>query len=347
MEIVNSDLTAERFANRLLRHLRQRAEAVGWVLDWGEITAQSGIWVSNQGLEAGQAISFQQYYHLLAVCTPQLVETDFFVCLGDDYDITDLGVLGYAMLSAQNLEKSWALSLHSGSLLHHPLQRQRRLMNQRVSVELSAPLHNELLARALIEEWIFGTWKWIRQRLPDIANAEGLSLSLAYPAPNYQHRYAEYFKGEIKFGQRNNELSFPEHWYYQAFPSANPATAALCQQQCQLIQAGLQAGDELLDQVRSSLLLKPQREFPNLDTMAARFRMPSHTFHRRLKTSGQSYRMVVTEVKMALAKHYVLNTQLPFQEVSYLLDFEHPPSFYRAFKKNFGYTPDQLRGGRS
>lgn len=346
MEILNSDLSAERFANRLLRHLQQRGNIVGQVLDWGQIAAHSGIHLSSQGLVAKQAISFQQYYRLLTACAPQLAGTDFFVCLGGDYDITDLGVLGYAMLSAQNLEQSWRLSLHSGSLLHHPLQRQRHIIDQRVSVELSAPLHNDLLARALIEEWMFGTWKWIRQRLPDIGAASDLRLSLSYPAPDYHASYAEHFKGQIKFGQEKNALSFPEHWYYQAFPSANPATAALCQQQCQLIQAGLQAGDELVDQVRSSLLLKPQREFPNLDTMAARFRMPGHTFHRRLKISGQSYRVVVTEVKMELAKHYVLNTQLPFQEVSYLLDYEHPPSFYRAFKKSFGLTPEQLRTAR-
>lgn len=348
MDRFDNDISAERFSSRLLTHVGQMNERLSIPFDWEQMSTASGLQVSASGLNMdGAAIGFEQYYRLLIACAPQFGDSDFFIVLGNDYDITDLGVLGYAMLSAQNLQKSWQLSLHSESLLHHPLQCFRQVSKGRVSVELSAPMHHDLLTRALTEEWVFGTWRWIRQRLPEIENTPGLKLSLAYPKPAYHKRYRDFFSGEMQFSQAKTELSFPESWYYRKFQSANPATAELCMQQCRLIQANLKPGDNLLERVRDKLLLMPQREFPDLQSMAESFKMPSHSFHRRLKSNGVNYRAVVTEVKMGLAKHYLLNTKLPLQEISYLLDYEHSPSFYRAFKVFFKQTPDSLRKNNS
>ena len=46
---------------------------------------------------------------------------------------------------------------------------------------------------------------------------------------------------------------------------------------------------------------------------------------------------------MALAKHYLEETDLAIQEIAYLLDYSQPAPFSRAFKIHFGVSPDHSR----
>ena len=77
--------------------------------------------------------------------------------------------------------------------------------------------------------------------------------------------------------------------------------------------------------------------------MAAHFKVPTYTFQRRLKKAGTSYRYIVAEVRMELAKKYLESTAIPLKEISYLLGYDYPPNFFRAFKKWFGFTTESIR----
>ncbi len=291
----------------------------------------------------GPSLNLHEYYDLLASLAPQVRGNDFYLSLGSRYDITDLGVLGYALISADNLQRSWELTFHASSLLVHPLGTRRRVEHDRIVVELYSPgtLHKNW--QWAYEEWLSGTWKWMCQRLPQIAENDSLVVNLAYPEPEYGARYREIFPGEVNFNSARTELSFPEAWYQLPFPSASPTVALACEQQCLSIMAQMEIQSDLVQSVRRKLLLNPQPPLPSVADMAAQFRLPSHTFHRRLKKEGMNYQTIVTEVRMELAKDYLKNTALHLQEISYLLGYEHPPSFYRAFRKWVGRTPQEYR----
>lgn len=340
----DAELETRRIASNFLKRFHQCLGSVEQSLDWQALGMALGV---DPKLLMGEiaGIDFQQYYRLLELATPQLQQTGFYLQLGNSYDITDVGVLGYALLSAENLRKSWELTFHSSSFLLHPLTSHRAVRKGRVEVVLQAPAYS-LAETCLMEEWLAGTWKWICQRLPEVADNPDMALELNYAEPGYGDDYRALFPGPVRFSQSVTRLSFPEAWYDIPFPAANPATASLCQQQCQLITSQLEKGADLVEQVRHSLLLNPQRGFPSLEAMAARFRLPGYTFHRRLVKAGTSYKQIVNEVRMELAKHYLQHSQLPLQEISYLLAYEHPPSFYRAFKKWFGITPQICRQRR-
>ncbi|MCR8922959.1 AraC family transcriptional regulator [Dasania sp. GY-MA-18] len=298
------------------------------------------------GLDAKQAqarITLNQYYRLLALTAPRLQGQGFFLQLGQCFDISDAGVLGYASLSVDNLRQSWELTDRNYALYPHPLTAQRLIDSQRVSLRLNIPAQSINDSRYLQEEWLSATWKWMCQRLPEIAQRKELVVKLAYPAPSDKEYYQRIFPGPVLFDQEHSELSFPLSWYDIPFPSANPATAALCQQQCQFIMNQLASQTDLVEQVQRLLLLSPQRELPSLAEMAQHFHLASHSFHRQLKKSGVSYRQIINEVKMELAKDYLAKTTLPLQEISYLLGYEHAANFYRAFKQQLGMTATEFR----
>ncbi|XXT51298.1 AraC family transcriptional regulator [Sorangium sp. So ce542] len=58
---------------------------------------------------------------------------------------------------------------------------------------------------------------------------------------------------------------------------------------------------------------------------------------------GTSFQQILKETREALARHYLEKTSLPVAEISFLLGFSEPNSFYRAFRSWTGTTPDQAR----
>jgi len=280
---------------------------------------------------------------LLEISAPLLHQYGFFLKLGQLFDISDAGLLGYASLSVENLRQSWKITSQNYFLFPHPLTAIEVSNSNEVSFRLKHSDSSIFSSSYLQEEWISSTWKWMRIRLPKVTHDKALTVKFSFSVPKYHELYKEVFPGKILFDQEATEMCFPEHWYDLRFPTANPATAKLCQQQCSLIISQLDPHNDLVDRVRRLLLITPQREFPTLENVAQEFQLPIHTFHRQLKKSGLSYRYIANEVRMELAKDYLDKTNLPLEEISYLLGYEHSANFYRAFKKWLGHTPTDYR----
>ncbi|SEK34289.1 transcriptional regulator, AraC family [Colwellia chukchiensis] len=344
MFIQEAHQQTNHLARKLFSHFYAlvKAEGLSDTLDIEACVAQVGGGINPADVDQS-LITLNQYYQLLELSAPTLADTDFYLKLGQLFDVSDAGVLGYASLSVENLRQSWKITSSNYSLFPHPLTAEQSSNNNYVTFQLQKSARPSVYAIYLQEEWLSSTWKWMRLRLPQLIDVEALTIKLAYPAPSYAPYYNEIFPGKVLFAQQETEMIFPEAWYDMRFTTANQATADLCQQQCSLILAQLDKQSDLVDQVRRLLLLTPQREFPSLENIAQQLQLPVHTFHRELKKSNLSYRHIVNEVRMELAKDYLDKTKIPLQEISYILGYEHAANFYRAFKNWHGYTPTDYR----
>ncbi|WP_345778437.1 AraC family transcriptional regulator [Dyella sp. 2HG41-7] len=82
---------------------------------------------------------------------------------------------------------------------------------------------------------------------------------------------------------------------------------------------------------------------PGIGAVATRLAMSSRTLQRRLEEEGDNFRSVVNRTREDLAKHYLTQTKLSASEIGFLLGFEDPNSFFRAFNDWTGKTPEALR----
>lgn len=60
---------------------------------------------------------------------------------------------------------------------------------------------------------------------------------------------------------------------------------------------------------------------------------------RELKVEGTSFQEVLNRTREALARHYLSHEAMSTQEIAFLLGYEDPRSFYRAFQSWTGLTP--------
>lgn len=97
------------------------------------------------------------------------------------------------------------------------------------------------------------------------------------------------------------------------------------------------------ERVRAVLLeLLPGNE-ATIEKTAERLGMSKRTLQRRLEDEGANFRALINICRENLARHYLRNTSLPGYEIAFLLGFEDPNSFYRAFMAWTGQTPETLR----
>ncbi|WP_071675109.1 AraC family transcriptional regulator [Nioella nitratireducens] len=81
--------------------------------------------------------------------------------------------------------------------------------------------------------------------------------------------------------------------------------------------------------------------------LASHLGMSTRSLHRRLKQEGESFQSVLNATRTELSLHYLRQQDISIEEISYLLAFRDPNSFYRAFRGWTGMTPGEIRGQRT
>ena len=79
--------------------------------------------------------------------------------------------------------------------------------------------------------------------------------------------------------------------------------------------------------------------------IADRLAVSTRTLQRRLGDEGTSFQQELSALREELARHYLTNTACSSAEISFLLGYADPSSFYRAFHDWTGVTPERVRVG--
>jgi AraC-like DNA-binding protein len=105
----------------------------------------------------------------------------------------------------------------------------------------------------------------------------------------------------------------------------------------------LSAGETITARVRKTLSEMLPSGLSNITETASRMHLSTRSLQRKLSSEGQSYQLVLDDTRRALSMHYLRYTELKTEEISYLLAYRDPNSFYRAFHGWTGMTPKAAR----
>ena len=105
----------------------------------------------------------------------------------------------------------------------------------------------------------------------------------------------------------------------------------------------ISAEEGMAERVRSALLEMLPSGQTSVDDLASRLLVSRRTLQRRLGEEGTSFKAVLASVREELARHYITKSELPYNQISFLLGYEDPNSFFRAFHEWTGATPETVR----
>ena len=260
-------------------------------------------------------------------------------------DLLDLGLMGYATLSCETVGKAVEVLLRYQEITSDRFLEATETRDGYLWISPVPRWQHIAELISISEDCLGGNWRAIEVLLGPDADLRGASAHFAFSEPEYSDSYRDVFKPcEVKFDAEKTELKVPQEWLDLPVTSANivmsGVTAAICER---MLGPGRSSRMDTPRAVRRLLLSRPGKRMLRLEEAADELLMSTAQLRKRLYRAQTSYKNIVLEIRMGLARHYLESTPLSIQEIAFLLDYAQPGPFSRAFKKYYGFPPRNVR----
>lgn len=316
----------------------------------GEIGIDSGRLIENTGIDISQIqspdylVTLDQYHQVVAQLMKLSDNPGIAFTIGQRLRLSDLGIVGYALMSAHSLRQALEIWFtYSVSLVGMPVRVDAyRDAAPGYEAFFHSPSPAGDIRRYEFEE-LFVQGATILAHLTDIQPTIG-RVSFAYPEPAHSALYRDFFGCPIEFNAPVSSIWIEAPNLNTPVKSMNEEMFKLCREQCRHVMSLLPESGLIRSQLRNLFIARPS-DLPDLEQAASALLMSTSTLRRRLADCGQSYQVVKDEFRFDLARDYLITRRLPQKQVAYLLGFKSQSAFSRAFKSWCGKTvQDYLRG---
>ena len=171
---------------------------------------------------------------------------------------------------------------------------------------------------------------------------ETVQSKIAIPQPE---KYETFLGTRIEHDEINR-LTFSAADAAKPFLTVNHAMWEMLEPAFDKRMEDLNQNASFRERVRACLLeIIPSGQY-SMTHVAAALAISSRTLQRRLQDEGTTFQKVLDELREELARHYLSATNYSSAEISFLLGYEEPNSFFRAFRTWTGQTPEIVRANR-
>lgn len=162
------------------------------------------------------------------------------------------------------------------------------------------------------------------------------------PPSAYARRYESFFGTPVQHGA-SPSITFAAVDASRPFLTVNEGMWRVFEPDLRRRLSELDATATTAERVRAVLLELLPSNTATIEKTGERLGLSKRTLQRRLEDEGENFRALVNATRESLARHYLGSTTLSSGEIAFLLGFEDPNSFYRAFQDWTGQTPDSAR----
>ena len=178
-------------------------------------------------------------------------------------------------------------------------------------------------------------------RLATRAKIQPLKLTAPEP-PSPMGKYESYFGCPVLPG-KSLTIIFSAEDATRPFLTANEKMWQFFEPELRKHLGLLTGSATTAERARGALLELLPAGDGSMHAVSQKIGMSARTLQRRLTEENVSFQMVLDETREQLARHYLRATRLSVAEISFLIGFQQPGSFSRAFSIWTGRTPEQLR----
>lgn len=263
--------------------------------------------------------------------------------VGSRMRMVDLGIFAYAMMSSRTLRNAFDLWARFGSAFGTLIQFDLAEKNKdhwSLTFHETSPLG--FLYNFCVEEALMITLNFGMAIVGEPVSVKHISLT--YPAPSHEALYRKYFNCPIEFNAEKTCITFNGPFLDQPLKTNDDELNEVCQARCQQIMRQIASDSPISTRLRE-LLLRKSSPLLTLGESAELMGISSRHLRRQLEREGVTYRGIVNELRIELAKEYLSSGEFLPKEISYLLGFKDPDAFRRAFKAWTSQTVTEYREG--
>ncbi len=255
------------------------------------------------------------------------------------------GFWGYAVMSCATLGEALETSIRYWPLTGSLLQIHAHAVDGVIHVEVAPALD---FVRDDI--WRFAVEKFLSSTHVSLGSMVGRtlpfrSIDLSYAAPPHAARYEELFACSVRFGSDHDLVTMDSDALSWPLVTSQPQLADLCRERCANAMLKVRGNDGFVASIQEIVWANISR-VPSLDGVAAQLGMAPRTLRRRLHERGSSFQRILDSVREAVARDYLINTDLSIDQIATLVGFSEPTTFRSTFKRWTGQSAADVRRAR-
>ena len=281
--------------------------------------------------------TFARAWHLMTTRLPgRVLALDWIT----SWKLTDAGVLGYVLLQLQTVEEAMLASTRYAHLVNQAAQAQLRRGSptSRMGFEL-API---LVATQHVAETMMASLVLFLRGVVG-QSFSPLAVRLPHPATGRTPALERYFGAPVLHEQQETSIEIPNEILARPLPNADPVLGGYLRKQADLLVERVAAPKAVSRDCARRIAERLGQGEPSQTAVAKQMGMSERTLQRRLQSEGTTFNELLDESRRTIAFSYLADRKLAAYEVSFLLGYAEPATFFRAFKRWTGQTPQQYR----
>jgi AraC-like DNA-binding protein len=132
-------------------------------------------------------------------------------------------------------------------------------------------------------------------------------------------------------------------WLSEPIRGKNPKLRAYFEKQCSNIKDAFASDPAFTALVRQRLAATMEGGAASMSDVARSLGTSPRSLHRRLSDEGTSFNDLLDQVRRQFAEQYLARPRLAVSEIAYLIGFNDPSAFFKAFRRWTGVTPSEYR----
>ncbi|WP_170984198.1 AraC-like transcriptional regulator QhpR [Rhodoligotrophos defluvii] len=266
---------------------------------------------------------------------------NFGLLFGQQFQPRDLGIWGYAALSAPTLGSALETLVElfryqqSSSVMRFRREDEKRV---RLEYQIRTPA---ILARRQDAELSLGQFtNLIRECCGRTWSP--IEIQFEHPRPAEWRQHTDAFGAPVFFGCSSNAIVFESELLSRPMPGRDLKLLAMMRNCLEVI--GTRGETEtLLDRIRDAMRRHLPDGAPTLEEIARTLRTTPTAIRRALADENLNLREAVDLVRFETARHYLAQRHLPLTEIAFLLGYSELSAFTRAFTRWAGVSPLRYR----
>ena len=170
---------------------------------------------------------------------------------------------------------------------------------------------------------------------PELSPAQ---VNVTWSTSEYDLAIQEHTKAKISHEQPDCGLTFRRDIAEKHLPSAQSQLASFQDKLCNDYLHSLDEHRHLASRVRLKIMQGIANDDARIASVASSLNMSPRSLQRKLNAENTSFRHILRQCRIELARQYVSNTDLSATQIAYMLGFSGVAQFTPLFKSWFGET---------
>jgi len=276
-------------------------------------------------------------WHAAATHVP---DPAFGLRLGADTSVREWGLVGYAMAYSSTVGSALNRFAHYGRVVSDALV--VRIDAERDAAWVRLDVEPALRAfRPAVDARLAALLSACREMVNGPVTP--LLVQLSYRQPADVKEYERFFGAPLEFGSLASSFLLRSEDLARRVAVADETLVGYLETLADQKLASIGTERSLRERVRRALWSELSERTPTLEGVARSLGVSARTLQRQLRQEGVTFAKLLAELRRELAPSLLRDGQHGVSEVAFLLGYEDPSAFRRAFQRWFGRSPRSFR----